>query len=74
MKIENIELTLLDVPFTEHTNKHLGYWLPHWRIIQICTVTLTGASRGTERRFPTTRGLKFRTTSLTEFLANGRLN
>jgi L-alanine-DL-glutamate epimerase-like enolase superfamily enzyme len=52
MKIENIELTLLDVPFTKHTNKHLGYWLPHWRIIQICTVTLTGGIKGYGETIP----------------------
>jgi L-alanine-DL-glutamate epimerase-like enolase superfamily enzyme len=46
MKIENIEFTLLDVPFTPHTDQHLRYWLPHWRIVQICTVTLTGGTKG----------------------------
>ena len=39
MKVTGIEFTYLDVPFTPHSNKHLGYWLPHWRISQICRIT-----------------------------------
>ena len=34
MKITDIELTYLDVPFTSHTNEHMQYWLPHWHIVQ----------------------------------------
>ena len=40
MKITDIELTYLDVPFTPHTNEHMQYWLPHWHIVQICKLTL----------------------------------
>ena len=40
MKIKAIERINLDVPFTPHSQKHLGYWLPHWRIHQICHITL----------------------------------
>ena len=36
MKVAKLELTHLDVPFTPHTQQHLGYWLPHWRIVQVC--------------------------------------
>ena len=36
MKVASIELTHYDVPFTPHANKHLQYWLPHWRITQLC--------------------------------------
>ena len=39
VKITDIELIHLDVPFTAHSNKHLGFWLPHWRISQICRIT-----------------------------------
>lgn len=52
MKIENIEFTFLDVPFTPHTDQHLRYWLPHWRIVQICTVTLTGGTKGYGETIP----------------------
>ncbi len=40
MQIKEIELTFLDVPFTRHSNEHLQYWLPQWRIIQICRLTM----------------------------------
>jgi hypothetical protein len=40
MKIVKIELIHLDVPFTPHTNQHMQYWLPHWRITQLCKLTL----------------------------------
>lgn len=52
MKVENIEFQLLDVPFKDHAGKHLGYWLPHWRIVQICTVTLTGGIKGYGETIP----------------------
>ncbi len=52
MKIENIELVHLDVPFTDHANKYLGYWLPHWRIVQLCTVTLTDGVKGIGETIP----------------------
>ena len=40
MNVAKLELTHLDVPFTPHTNQHLQYWLPHWRIVQICKLTM----------------------------------
>ena len=52
MKIENITFTHLDVPFTDHAGKHLGYWLPHWRIVQLCEVTLTGGIKGYGETIP----------------------
>ena len=52
MKVENIEFRYLDVPFKEHAGRHLGYWLPHWRITQICTVTLTGGIKGVGETIP----------------------
>ncbi len=38
LKITDVELTHLDVPFTAHSNRHLGYWLPHWRVSQVCRI------------------------------------
>ena len=52
MRIENIAFTTLDVPFTKHANRHLGYWLPHWRIVEICEVTLTGGTKGVGETIP----------------------
>tara|TARA_A100001037_G_scaffold302838_1_gene335427 strand:- start:556 stop:1803 length:1248 start_codon:yes stop_codon:yes gene_type:complete len=52
MKIENIAFTHLDIPFTAHANKHLKYWLPHWRIVELCTVTLTGGVKGYGETIP----------------------
>ena len=40
MKVQSVELIHLDVPFTDHTNQHMQYWLPHWRIVQLCKITL----------------------------------
>ena len=40
MKVEKVELTFLDVPFTTHAGKFLTYWLPAWRISQICKLTM----------------------------------
>jgi L-alanine-DL-glutamate epimerase-like enolase superfamily enzyme len=40
MKVRGIEFIHLDVPFTEHTQQHMQYWLPHFRIIQLCKLTL----------------------------------
>ena len=40
MQIKEIDITFLDVPFTRHSNEHLKYWLPQWRIIQICRLTM----------------------------------
>ena len=52
MRIENIEFIYLDIPFTAHAGFHLQYWLPHWRIVQICTVTLTGGVKGYGETIP----------------------
>ena len=40
MKVSAVELRILDVPFTTTNDKHLRYWIPAWRIIQICKLTL----------------------------------
>ena len=37
MKIERVEITTLEVP---HTNDHLQYWIPQWRIIQVCRLVM----------------------------------
>jgi L-alanine-DL-glutamate epimerase-like enolase superfamily enzyme len=39
MKITEVEFIHLDVPFTPHTHAHMQYWLPHWRIAQLCKIT-----------------------------------
>jgi hypothetical protein len=33
MKVQSLDFIYLDVPFTEHTNQHMQYWLPNFRII-----------------------------------------
>ncbi|MDE2889740.1 MAG: mandelate racemase/muconate lactonizing enzyme family protein [Gemmatimonadota bacterium] len=40
MQVKEVDITFLDVPFTPHSNEHLQYWLPQWRIIQICRLTM----------------------------------
>ena len=40
MRVQSVELTHLDVPFTNHTERHMKYWLPHWRIVQVCRLTM----------------------------------
>lgn len=52
MKIADIELTYLDVPLTPHTHQHMQYWLPHWRISQLCKVTLEGGIVGWGETIP----------------------
>ena len=52
MKIADIELTYLDVPFTLHTNEHMQYWLPYWRIVQICKITLDNDVTGWGETIP----------------------
>ena len=52
MKITDVELTYLDVPFTNHTNQHMQYWLPHWRIVQICKITLDNGVVGWGETIP----------------------
>lgn len=52
MKITQIELIHLDVPFTPHTNQHMQYWLPHWRIVQLCKITLENGVVGWGETIP----------------------
>ena len=52
MKVESIELTLLDLPFTKHTGRHMQYWLPHWRIAQICRLTMSNGIVGFGETIP----------------------
>ena len=46
MKVKAVDLTFLDVPFTAHSNKHLGFWLPTWRISQVCKITMDNGITG----------------------------
>ena len=52
MKITDVELTFLDVPFTAHTNQHMQYWLPNWRIVQLCKITLSNGVVGWGETIP----------------------
>jgi L-alanine-DL-glutamate epimerase-like enolase superfamily enzyme len=52
MKIQSIDLTYLDLPFTPHTDKHLKYWLPHWHIVQICRLTMDNGIVGIGETIP----------------------
>ena len=52
MKITDVELMHLDVPFTAHTDKHMKYWLPHWRIVQVCKITLDNGVFGWGETIP----------------------
>ena len=52
MKVKAIELIHLDVPFTTHADKHLKYWLPHWRISQICRLTFDNGIEGLGETIP----------------------
>ena len=52
MKITDVELTFLDVPLTAHTNQHMQYWLPHWRIVQLCKITLSNGVVGWGETIP----------------------
>jgi L-alanine-DL-glutamate epimerase-like enolase superfamily enzyme len=52
MKVQSIELTHLDVPFTTHTDKHMRYWLPHWRIVQVCRLTMDNGIVGFGETIP----------------------
>ncbi|MCL4861648.1 MAG: ClbS/DfsB family four-helix bundle protein [Caldilineaceae bacterium] len=52
MKIVDLELIHLDVPFTPHTNQHMQYWLPHWRISQLCKITLDNGIVGWGETIP----------------------
>lgn len=46
MQVKDIDITFLEVPFTPHSNEHLQYWLPQWRIIQICRLTMDNGVSG----------------------------
>lgn len=46
MKIATVELTTLDVPFTSSSNRNLKYWIPAWRLVQICRITLADGTVG----------------------------
>lgn len=52
MQIAEVEFFYLDVPFTPHTNQHMQYWLPHWRITQICKITLDNGLVGWGETLP----------------------
>lgn len=52
MKVVRLEFIHLDVPFTPHTNEYMQYWLPHWRITQICKVTLDNGIVGWGETIP----------------------
>jgi galactonate dehydratase len=52
VKVQAIEFILLDVPYTEHTNQHMQYWLPHHRILQICKITLDNGIVGWGETMP----------------------
>jgi L-alanine-DL-glutamate epimerase-like enolase superfamily enzyme len=52
MKVQSIEFTHLDVPFTPHTHEHMQYWLPHFRIFQICKITLENGVVGWGETMP----------------------
>ena len=52
MQVQSVELIHLDVPFTDHTNQHMKYWLPHWRIVQLCKITLADGTIGWGETIP----------------------
>ncbi len=52
MKITEVELIHLDLPFTAHTDRHMRYWLPHWRIIQLCRLRLDNGVVGWGETIP----------------------
>ncbi|MEX1018583.1 MAG: mandelate racemase/muconate lactonizing enzyme family protein [Litorilinea sp.] len=52
MAIKSIEFIHLDVPFTPHTNEHMQFWLPHWRISQLCKITLDNGIVGWGETIP----------------------
>lgn len=52
MKVTQLELIHLDVPFEAHTDQHMRYWLPHWRIVQICKITLENGVVGWGETLP----------------------
>ena len=52
MKISQFELIHLDVPHTPHTHTHMQYWLPHWRISQLCKIALENGIIGWGETIP----------------------
>ena len=52
MKVTQIEFIHLDVPFSAHTNQHMQYWLPEWRISQLCKLTLENGVVGWGETMP----------------------
>jgi L-alanine-DL-glutamate epimerase-like enolase superfamily enzyme len=52
MKVSDIEFIHLDVPFDAHTDTQMKYWLPHWRISQLCKVTLENGVVGWGETIP----------------------
>lgn len=52
MQVQSVELIHLYVPFTDHTNQHMKYWLPHWRIVQLCKITLADGTIGWGETIP----------------------
>ncbi len=52
MKVVSIELTHHDVPFAPHANQYLQYWLPHWRIAQICRIEFDNGVSGLGETIP----------------------
>jgi len=52
MKVTQIELMYLDIPFSPHTNQHMQYWLPEWRISQLCKIRLDNGLVGWGETLP----------------------
>lgn len=52
MNISQVEFIHLDIPFTPHTNEQMQYWLPHWRISQLCKITLENGVVGWGETLP----------------------
>ena len=52
MKVKQIELIHLDIPFTRHRDRYLKYWLPHWRISQVCRLTMDNGQIGWGETIP----------------------
>jgi L-alanine-DL-glutamate epimerase-like enolase superfamily enzyme len=52
MKVKSVKLIHLDLPFTNHTNQHMKYWLPHWRIIQLCKLEMDDGTIGWGETIP----------------------
>lgn len=52
MRIKSVQLIHIDVPFTNHTNAHMKFWLPHWRIVQLCKITMDDGTVGWGETIP----------------------